>query len=143
MSSQTLFDSLLPGTPFRGLILRGISFAAYVGVPTDHCLADMDSLKFKCHRGITFRGPGDGIRPEGWYWYGWDYMHAGDAFDMPGLDLLPPEAQSLFLSGSFGKGRQWTLGEVEQDLIDAAVELMEQLSVAQRVTDSAMWVKNA
>lgn len=134
------FDQLLTGTPFRGLVIKGFAgFCAYIGVPKDHCLADMEGLEFDCHRGITFRGPGgDGIRPEGWYWYGWDYQHAGDHIALPenSLDEIPPELASVIQS--LHGGKKWTIPEIEQDLIDAAVELMGVLGATQIATDNIL-----
>lgn len=94
----SVFDQLLAGTPFRGLVLKGQpGYCAYIGVPESHWLADMEGLQFACHWGVTFRGPGgDGIRPEGWYWYGWDYQHAGDFLEFPEeLLAAAPEIAAL------------------------------------------------
>ena len=135
------FDQLLAGTPFRGLVLRGVvGFSAYIGVPHDHCASDMETLEFECHRGITFRGPGDGeIRAEGWYWYGWDYADfaASIPFDEAFLNNLPPEMESLRASLKKG-GKEWTLAEIEQDLIDSAVDLMGILDATKIATDDVV-----
>ncbi len=135
-----LKDFLLTGTPFRGLILQAeFALCAYVGVPEDHWLADMEGLEFDCHWGVTFRGAGgDGIRPAGWYWYGWDYAHAGDFVQ------VPPELLEHFkahgLKPPFQGGKKWTLEEVEHDIVDAAVELQAAMdratNAAQAVTGS-------
>ena len=72
------------GNGYRILILScGIHPCAYVGVPSDHPLAGfsyMDLLHLiDCHGGLTFSDEGDGeARPRGYFWYGWDYAHAGD-----------------------------------------------------------------
>ncbi len=43
-----LYDSLLAGTPFRGLVVRSLfGPCANIGVPVEHCLADMESLYFE------------------------------------------------------------------------------------------------
>lgn len=116
------FDHLLAGTPFRGLIIQGFAgLCAYVGVPRDHWMADMDELQFPCHREVTFRGEGDGdYRPEDWY--GWDYQHAGDAQVIPDdvRELLSDDVLQFLESG-----KRWTVAEVEQDLVDAALSLLE------------------
>lgn len=133
---MALVDRLLAGTPFRGLVIQGFrGYCAYIGVPRDHWLADMDGLVFNCYGEITFRGPGDGcVRPEGWYWYGWDYQHLCDKSEFPNvkLDELPPELAGM-LEAAFGNGngKTWTLPEVEQDLIDAAISLLEVMDAAQ------------
>lgn len=67
----------------RFIILRGPpSLCAYIGIPLEHPLAgqDYDDLPIDCHGGLTFSGSGndDVYRPEGFWWYGWDYGHAGD-----------------------------------------------------------------
>lgn len=122
-----LKDFLLTGTPFRGLILRSeFALCAYIGVPQDHWLADMDSLEFDCHWGVTFNGEGgDGIRPAGWYWYGWDYAHAGDFLEMP-PELLE-HLQDHGISPPWQRGKKWTVEEVEHDIVDSAVELQAAL----------------
>ncbi|MBV7542000.1 hypothetical protein [Acidovorax sp. sic0104] len=123
---EAYFDNLLAGTPFRGLIIQGgAGYCAYDGVPLDHWMAGMDELVLRVHGSITFQGAGDGLyRPEGWYFWGWDYQHWGDqkVLDPALLDLLPPEFRERMVSAN-SKGKKWTLPEIQQDLIDAAVEL--------------------
>ena len=128
-----VFDHQLAGTPFRGLVLKGQSgYCAYIGVPESHWLADMEGFQFACHWGITFRGAGgDSIRPERWYWYGWDYQHAGDFLEFP-EELLREAPEIAALIDGLNEGRKkWTQEEIEHDLIDAAVSLLEALSAAQ------------
>lgn len=131
------FDRQLAGTPFRGLILHGFAgYCAYIGVPQDHWLADMEELEFDCHYGITFRGAGgDGIRPEGWYWYGWDYQHFCDKRTFPAefLEAVPEELKA-HLTG----GKEWTVAEIEHDIMDAAVALLEALQVANGAIEKAL-----
>ncbi|MFN9475136.1 hypothetical protein [Acidovorax sp.] len=130
-----LYDNLLAGTPFRGLIIQGFSgLCAYLGVPQDHWMADMSSLTFECHHDVTFRGEGDGdLRPEGWYWYGWDYQHLSDQTNFPAdmLALMPPEFVKLI-----PKGKNWTVAEVEQDLVDSALHLLESLRDVENAANS-------
>lgn len=136
----SVFDQLLAGTPFRGLVLKGQpGYCAYIGVPESHWLADMEGLQFACHWGVTFRGPGgDGIRPEGWYWYGWDYQHAGDFLEFP-EELLAAAPEIAALIEGLNKGKKkWTQEEIEHDLIDAAVSLLEALSAAQTHAQSLL-----
>ncbi len=126
MLKPPLFDRLLAGTPFRGLIIhRFVGLCAYIGVPNEHWMAEMDELVLQVHGSITFRGPGgDGYRPEGWYWWGWDYQHASDYCEVPEeiQEVIPPELSEIMKS-HMSHGKKWTVAEVEQDLIDAAVEL--------------------
>src|SRR5882672_11529849 len=66
----------------RCLVLRGPAhWCGYVGVPKDHPAAgfDYDDLTVSCHGGPTYAGGGLKGAPEGYYWYGWDYGHSGDA----------------------------------------------------------------
>lgn len=110
---------------------------AYIGVPEDHWLADMDALHFDCHWGVTFNGPGgDSIRPAGWYWYGWDYAHYGDQL------RIPDEIQAIFkengLVSPFSQGKRWTLEELEHDIIDVAVNLRQALLGAEQVAERSL-----
>lgn len=126
---EILRDFLLADTPFRGLILRTeFCLCAYIGVPESHWMANMEELDFPCHRGLTFNAPGgDGLRPAGWYWYGWDYGHAGDRLQLPeALMSVMDDAMKNFFLG----GKAWTAEEVELDLIDAAIALKAALSAA-------------
>lgn len=137
-----LYDSLLAGTPFRGLVVRSLfGPCAYIGVPVEHCLADMESLYFDCHGGaITFRGPGYGhIRPEGWYWYGWDYQQVGDKVELPELseDENLTELMEL-LRSAYDSGKVWAVAAIEQDLIDVAVQLAKLLEQVQGAADSVL-----
>ena len=75
----------------RFIVLRGpASLCAYVGVALDHPLANKSyDLPISAHGGLTFSDKGDGIRPEGYYWYGWDYSHCDDYsfyYDNPCLE---------------------------------------------------------
>jgi len=80
----------------RFLILRGpSSVCAYIGVPKSHPLAgfEYDGVPLDCHGGLTFscEGGETGPWPAGWWWYGWDYGHAGDRStydDLPGIKAL-------------------------------------------------------
>ena len=75
----TLDSGIFKGIPY--LILNfGIHPCAYIGVPSGSMLTGMNirNIPLRCHGGLTFGDYGDGIRPEGVYWLGWDYGHAGD-----------------------------------------------------------------
>ncbi len=132
---MALFDKLLHGTPFRGLVVRGFSgYCGYLGVPEDHWIANMDTLSFECHGGITFRGFGDGdLRPEGWYWFGWDYQHLSDKPMLP-IDGMPPELVRMLEKHS-SPGKNWTVEEIEHDLIDSAVALIAVLEHVKKAAD--------
>lgn len=138
-----LKDFPIAGTDLRGLIIQGpFALCAYVGVPKDHWLAEMQSVRFKCHYGITFADYGDGeLRPNDWFWYGWDYAHHCDQWVLPddaAQELKDAMARfaSLGLPGS--KGKAWTVAEVECEVIDAALDLQEQLITARQKSEQAL-----
>lgn len=100
----------------RWMVVNGPfgSFNAYVGIPVASDSAglsyhdlDTDELCPQPHGGWTFSSSGDGTyRPEGWWWYGWDYAHGGDY--VPGLSY----------AGSEFEGYRWTLDEVVQEVAE-------------------------
>jgi hypothetical protein len=67
---------------YFAMIMRGpVSVNAYVGVRPGHPLYGLDynSLDVRCHGGLTYASEGTGeILPAGFWWFGWDYAHAGD-----------------------------------------------------------------
>lgn len=78
-SGTILHDEFNEGVRF--IVMRGpASLCAYVGIPIDHPLANQgyDDLPIVAHGGLTFASKGRDAWPEGFYWYGWDYAHAGD-----------------------------------------------------------------
>ena len=105
------------GTPFvrRALVVEGpMSLTAYVGVPIEHPLADQnyDDVPLDVHGGLTHGAPGDQVhRPLGWYWYGWDYAHAGDLTKL-----------SAWYGRDLGE-HDWTIREVAAHTIDAMRQL--------------------
>ena len=65
----------------RFIVMRGpATLCAYVGIPLEHPLAgfDYDDLTVRAHGGLTFARKGESAWPKDFYWYGWDYGHAGD-----------------------------------------------------------------
>ena len=113
----------------RYLIMRGPSaLCAYFGVPLDHPLAghDYDDLPVECHCGLTFAGEGDGeMRPDGVYWYGWDYAHSGDKsfYD------LERRAGSMIEAD-----KAWTLDDVEKDISWNTHGIKRLVKLAERLT---------
>lgn len=85
----------------RCQIVRGTAaLCAYLGVPIDHPFAgrDYDDVSLECHGGLTYSRKGcNAGRPVGWWWYGWDYGHAGDAVvfsnRIHGHEWLPVEVK--------------------------------------------------
>lgn len=108
----------------RCLIMRGpASFCAYLGVPTAHPLAgfDYDSLPLDCHGGLTFAAKGNGKNhPDDWYWYGWDYAHAGDrtTYDLP----------------RFSTERDWFDEEVEKEVELVLYDFKRLVRLAEKIT---------
>ena len=101
---------------------------AYLGVPQSHWLANMDTLEFDCHWGLTFRGTSSHAELAGFYWFGWDYGHAGDLLTDPGQK---PGA-------ALRHGKRWTAEEIEHDIVDVAVALQDSLSRAIAVALNAV-----
>lgn len=114
----------------RYLIMRGgASLCAYVGVPADHPLAGHSSedVSLDCHGGLTWASEGEGDsagRPTGWYWYGWDYAHAGDRslYDVkhPDMPAIPGE-------------REWTVEDVQKEIWDVTYEFAKLKSLAEAI----------
>ena len=106
------------GTPLerRALILQGPNGSpnAYVGVPEDSLLAgkSYDDMPLDVHGGLTFASEGHGPWPKGWFWYGWDYSHAGDF---------------LAFAPHLG-GRQWTVEDIEAETREAMKQLGKMLA---------------
>lgn len=116
----------------RGLVIRGgYSWCGYVGVPTPHPLFGLEELQFECHWGITFRGQGDGVlRPASFYWWGWDYSHAGDSVCWPPEFLEMADAAGFQLPG----GKHWLLDEVVEDVLDVLMHLRQALASNSRLS---------
>ena len=105
-------------------ILRGPgAFCTYLGIPNNHPLAnlDYDSVNVNCHGGLTFGQKGfidkiDGkiLLSPSYYWYGYDYAHAGDC-----IYFLPKCSKYVT------QGKDWTLQEVIDDAEEAILSLNE------------------
>lgn len=125
-----LLDKFNDGVRF--IIMRGpASLCAYVGVPSDHPLAgfDYDDLCIDCHGGLTFAASGDTENswPPGFYWYGWDYSHAGDrSFYSDDLNLHP-----------IGDERRWLVEDVEKGSWSAIYDFRRQMKLAEKIAAKA------
>jgi hypothetical protein len=92
----------------RWLVLRGPigTPCAYVGIPLASPAAGLNTAFLEQtgpspHGGWTYAGEGDGVnRPEGWYWWGWDYAHSSDWI---------PYLES-------NRGHRWTTDEVVAEI---------------------------
>jgi hypothetical protein len=137
---ERAFDHTDVESGLRALVTRGgFSFCAYVGVQADHTLAGLEDFEFDCHWGVNWSSWGDGdYLPTGWYWWGWDYGHAFDRVDFPGL---PPEVQARLdaMWESFQMPQKdWTVEEVTQDALDVLVTLREQLAHSEQLATLAL-----
>lgn len=113
----------------RFMVMRGPnSLCAYVGVPLSHPLAghDYDDVPLSCHGGLTFSEKGGGKWPEGWWWYGWDYAHSGDAATYERLR-------------SWGSGDevQWTPAMVEDDSWSAVWDFKKLVKFAEKCRNTS------
>jgi hypothetical protein len=100
----------------RFLIMRGpAALCAYVGIPESHPLAghSYDDVPLQCHGGLTFAAKGEKMWHAGWYWYGWDYGHAGDRSVYS--DLHPLQGFADFERTE----TRWTPKMVDEDAWDA------------------------
>ena len=109
----------------RCLILRGpASFCCYLGVPSGHPLADFgyDDIPLDCHGGLTFgsEAKNEGTSfPLGWYFYGWDYAHAGD--------------RSVYDDYDFETGKSWTDDDVEEELKDVLWNFIRLVRLSEKI----------
>lgn len=111
------------------LSMGGRNFCTYVGIPIDHPLAGhrYDDLPVDCNGGLTFGGKGDGkYRPEGYYWYGWDYGHYGD-YTYWGREDEPPRPDE----------KDWTLKEIKEDAWRAINDLSSLKKLAENIYTKA------
>lgn len=127
-------DEMLEEGTVRFLIMRGgASLNAYLGIPEGHALAgkDYETFDLDVHGGPTFAGTGDekdGLwRPRDWYWYGWDYAHAGDLCFYALYDLHYP-MRSFLLIHEHG----WTVEDVLSDSQDAIAAFVMLIKEAER-----------
>lgn len=122
---RIVFDKFEDGLRF--IILRGpASFCAYVGVPKDHPLAgfDYDDLMgVSAHGGLTYAGNGITGSPDGYYWYGWDYAHAGDVsvYDYK------------YSKDSISEEHDWTVAEIVKDSWDTLYDFKKLLKLAEKI----------
>lgn len=127
----------------RVLIMRGPgSLCAYIGVPSGHPLAgfDYDDIPLDCHGGLTFSRSEDqklkdgtnNLWPSGYWWYGWDYAHAGD-FSF--TDLRPEIMAIKMKYESFGQDKQWTVDEVKNDIRDVVYDFKKLINLAEKINN--------
>lgn len=125
--SGTIFhDEFKDGLRF--IVMRGpASLCAYIGLPTEHPLAnhDYDNVPIDCHGGLTFSQLGDGKNwPSGFYWYGWDYAHSGD-YSFYDDDFIGTRLES--------KDKKWLVKEVIDDSWGAIYDMKRLCKLAEDI----------
>ena len=100
-------------------------WCGYIGIPLDHPLAgfNYEDLDFiSAHGGLTFASSGSDKWPEGYYWYGWDYGHAGDYchYDIKIDNMIESE-------------KDWTIKEVIEDSRDTLYEFKKLIRLAEKI----------
>jgi hypothetical protein len=103
-------------------------FTAYLGVPHSHPLAGFsyDDINLDCHGGLTYASGESKVLPNDFYWYGWDYAHAGD------YNYYGDEAwQKKFSKQEYEK--DWTFGEVEQEVKDVAYYFKRLINLSEKI----------
>lgn len=113
----------------RYLIVRGpSSLCAYIGIPKDHPLAnfDYDGIPIECHGGLTFGEMGDGdMRPDNYFWYGWDYAHYGD------FSFYDTRC------GYVKDGKKWLLEDVRKEIWSVTYEFNKLRKLAENIAQKA------
>lgn len=101
--------------------IRNSHFCAYVGVSASHPISGIfyDSVPLSCHGGLTFGGTFEENFPElgGFYFYGWDYAHAGDFVE----------------SISSPTDKKWELSEVVKETESVAYEFKRLVEFAEKI----------
>jgi len=101
------------------LIVRSsCSICAYLGVSDGHLLdgMDYDDIRISCHGGLTYCTKGNGdLFPKGYYFFGWDYAHLGDA---------------VFYNSEIknDSDQKWLLDDVITDVATAVVDFRETIA---------------
>lgn len=143
------FESTDELSGLRLLVTRGyMGFCAYVGAPQGHPLTEVTELNIPCHGSVTFSewGAAGSVWEPGWYWWGWDYQHAGDALDVEGALLSEAplgkdemeNIVNLFKGFNGRRQKSWTLREVIEDTRRVAHALQGAMAAAQAVAGPAL-----
>ncbi|MBK6616325.1 hypothetical protein [Ottowia sp.] len=133
---EVVRDFCDPASGLRGLVVRGgMSWCAYVGAPNEHALHGFEELRFDCHHGVNYTNQGEdsAFLPHGWYWWGWDYAHAGDA------TIMPPELAQFYERLAAGrKLKVWTLDEVAEEVLDVLMSLRVAIEANEKLATVAL-----
>ena len=106
------------------IISRHSHFTAYLGIPADHPLSGFsyDDLPLSVHGGLIFGSEGMEKFPKGYFYYGWDYAHAGD---YTYFDYRPDKLES--------DEHDWTLEEVEKEVKEAIYDFKVLVNLAEKI----------
>ena len=118
----------------RCLVVQGPhSVNAYVGIPTTHPLANhsYDDIPVDVHGGFTYSQEGDGYFPVGYWWYGWDYAHAGDESTSD-----DPQTAEIMRCVS---GHLWTADEVVSEVYGMLYEFHQLQRLAERIATKPLF----
>ena len=124
--SKVVKDWFENGIKIAIVACKGSYYTAYFGVPKDHPLAKVksyDDLPLNVHGGLTYASGESKLLSNDFFWYGWDYAHAGDRTY---FDNLPRE----FLEEKDGE-HDWTLLEVETEVKDALYDFKKFVKLAE------------
>lgn len=104
-------------------------FTVYFGVPITHPLAGFgyDDIPLSCHGGLTYSEEGNGkYHSKCFYWYGWDYAHAGDLtyYDLESASRLNRIEE-----------HDWTLEEIEKDLWSPLYDFQKLMKFAESIAN--------
>jgi hypothetical protein len=109
----------------RFVIRRGLlSLCAYVGCLIDYPLANKhyDEIPLSVHGGLTFSCEGNGVYlPKGFYWYGWDYGHAGDKTFQDDMIIFNKN------------GKEWCVNDVIFDSCSAIYDFATLMKLAEKI----------
>ena len=115
----------------RCLVMRGpASLCAYLGIPLNHPLANFNynDIPLNVHGGLTFGAFGDNeYRPIGYFWYGWDYAHAGDCCFY--YNKYP------YLNSD---DKKWLVNEVEKEIKEVLWDFEKLVTLAEKITNKKL-----
>jgi len=115
----------------RFIVMRGpFHWCGYVGIPEEHPLAGLsyDDISFiSAHGGLTYANEASKNWPKGYFWYGWDYGHPGDASHYGGrVGKISPVRD---------EDKDWTVAEVIADSWGALYEFKKLMRVAEKIAN--------
>ena len=127
---RIVYDKFDEGLRF--IIKRGpFSWCAYIGITKDHPLAGMgyDDISFiPAHGGLTFAGEGkeESSLSANYYWYGWDYAHAGDVTVYNKQYKIPTAPED----------KDWTVDEVIKDSWETLSDFKQLVKLAEKIKNT-------